>query len=318
MLRSLPHKLLKGFARSPEDRLRRARLIACDLDGTLLNRYEMIAPETAAMIKAIESLGIPFVLITRRHHRAVEPFGDVLRMAEPVISLDGALIRNIHAEEPIDMVPLDQEFALDIADEIEATSDVECSMVTPDAFLTLKGGVHLPSHHQHWNIQTVTLPDFDAPARQGIILEVIASGSYHAVNGILHYVEEKMRPGELKLRLYESHSQSDHWYLEVRSAAATKYDALVRLIRRYGIALTEVVGIGDHYNDVDFCRKSGYVVAPKNAVKEMKEIADFITARDCTEQGIDEFLAYFLRVRGVEIDPDDLNPPTPEKRRRSR
>jgi hydroxymethylpyrimidine pyrophosphatase-like HAD family hydrolase len=147
---------------------------------------------------------------------------------------------------------------------------------------------------------------------------VIASGSFQAVNSILHYVEEKMRPGELKLRLYESQSQSDHWYLEVRAAAATKYNALVRLIRGYGIALTEVIGIGDHYNDVDFCRKSGYVVAPRNAVKEMKEIADFITARDCTEQGIDEFLTYFLHVRGIEFDPGSLYSPMPNKRRRSR
>jgi Cof subfamily protein (haloacid dehalogenase superfamily) len=318
MLRSLPLKLLKGFARSPEDRLRRARLIACDLDGTLLNRYEMIAPETAAMVAAIESLGIPFVLITRRHHRAVEPFGEVLRLPEPVISLDGALIRNIHAEEIIDSAPLDQEFALDIADEIASTSDVECSMVTPDAFLTLVPGVHLPSHHQHWNIKTATVESFEAAAREGIILEVIASGGYHAVNNILQYVDAKMRQGELKLRLYESRSQSDHWYLEVRSARATKYDALVRLIKTYGVALGEVIGIGDHYNDVDFCRKSGYVVAPRNAVKEMKEIADFVTARDCTEQGIDEFLAYFLSVRGATFDPDAIRPPGPERRRRSR
>jgi Cof subfamily protein (haloacid dehalogenase superfamily) len=293
-------------------------MIACDLDGTLLNRYETIAPETAAMIKAIESLGVPFILITRRHHHAVEPFGDILAMREPVISLDGALIRSIHAPEPVDMVRLDQEFALDIADEIEGTSDVECSMVTSDAFLTLRPGVWLPSHHQHWNIATVMVKSFEPAARGEQILEVIASGAYHAVNRVLRYVEEKMRPGELKLRLYESHSQSDHWYLEVRSAEATKYGALVRLIQRYGIELAEVIGIGDHYNDVDFCRKSGYVVAPLNAVKEMKEIADFITERDCTEQGIDEFLAYFLRVRGMQFDASSMNGTVQEQRKRSR
>lgn len=318
MLRSLSTKLFKGFARSPQDRLRRARLIACDLDGTLLDRYEMIAPETAALIKAIESLGVLFVLITRRHHHAVVPFGEVLRMTEPVISLDGALIRNIQEEQPIDMARLDQEFALDIADEIEGTEDVACCMVTPDLFLTLEPDVILPSHHAHWNIGRAVVPSFEDAAKEGIILEVIASGGYHAVNAILQYVEKKMRRGELKVRLYESQSQSDHWYLELRSAAATKYDALVRLIQRYGITLEEVVGIGDNYNDVDFCRKSGYVVAPRNAVKEMKEMADFITARDCTEQGIDEFLSYFLQTRGVEFDLDAIHPPDSERRRRSR
>jgi hypothetical protein len=41
--------------------------------------------------------------------------------------------------------------------------------------------------------------------------------------------------------------------------------------------MNEVIGIGDHYNDVEFCRRSGYVVAMENAVRQLKEIAQRAT-----------------------------------------
>ena len=88
MLRPFAKKLFSGLLGSPEEQLRRTRLIACDLDGTLLNRDEMIGAETSAMIGAIRGLGIHFVLITRRHHQAVELYGELLRVTEDAESDD--------------------------------------------------------------------------------------------------------------------------------------------------------------------------------------------------------------------------------------
>lgn len=116
--------------------------------------------------------------------------------------------------------------------------------------------------------------------------------------------------------MYESHSQGDLWYLEIRSFNATKERALESLTRTMGIGMGEVVGIGDHYNDVDFCRSVGYVVAMENAVSQLKEIADFITLRDSNNEGINEFLEHFLKLRG--IDPADTVAPPVERRKRSR
>jgi Cof subfamily protein (haloacid dehalogenase superfamily) len=314
MLRPFAKKLFSGLRGSSEERLRHIRLIACDLDGTLLNRDEMIGPETASMITAIRSIGIPFVLITRRHHQAVELYGELLRVTEPIISLDGGITRTLHAPEPIGAVAFDQAFALDIIDEAVNSAKVDCCAITADLFCSSRADVSLPSHHEDWNIETRVVEDFSAIP--GPILEIIVSGSYHAVNAVFAYTESKMRTGELKLRMYESHSQGDLWYLEIRSFNATKDRALETLTRQMGIRMDEVVGIGDHYNDVDFCRRSGYVVAMENAVTQLKEIADFITLRDSNNEGINEFLEHFLKLRGV--DPNDTVASPAERRKRSR
>ncbi len=289
----LTQRLFGGF-QSPESRLRKAALIACDVDGTLLNRDEMVGVRTISLIDSIVSLGVRFVLITRRHHQATELYAEELRLQEPVISLDGALVRQLDGAI-LFTVPFDQEFALDIIDEIQGTENVECCAVTSDRLLLSDADMFLPSHYHHWNIETTVASNFEGA--KGDILEVIATGNFHAVNHVFDYLTEKMRPGELKIKLYESHSRRDIWHVEVRSAAATKYRALQRLVGHGNVRMAEVIGIGDHYNDVEFCKAAGYVAVPKNAVREMKELADFVTKHDCLDEGINEFLEHFLLVR---------------------
>ncbi len=298
MIRTISRKLFGGLFHSNDEILRQVELIACDLDGTLLNRDDMIAPSTAEMIKLIEKCGVRFIVITRRHHGAVEPYSELIRMSAPIISLDGALIRMPGEEMPLHKVLFDQEFALDIIDEARAIDGVVYCAITPDIFYISEPDIDLPSYHTHWNIETKVTEDF--ASLTGEILEVVLTGNYYGVNAVLTYVQSKMRPDELKLRLYESYSNPDLWFLEVRSAMATKESALERLTKELDISMEHVVGIGDHYNDLEFCRRAAYVVAIRNAVSELKEIADFVTARECFDEGINEFLSYFLGLRGVE------------------
>ena len=79
--------------------------------------------------------------------------------------------------------------------------------------------------------------------------------------------------------------------------------------------MDRVIGIGDHYNDLEFCKAAGYVAVPQNAVKGMKELADFITVRDCLDEGINEFLEHFLAVRGVDTAEASAAPVRPGRRR---
>ncbi len=298
MLDSLSKALFQGFLRpSPEERLRAARMIACDLDGTLLDRHDRLADSTIDLVRDVQALGVQFVLITRRHHQSVEPYAEEMRLRDPIISLDGALTCRLHADAPLDAAPIDQAFALDIAEEAASIGSVHCSMVTPNGFFSREPEVHLPSHHEHWNIETVQVDTFEPLADEGYILELIVTGGFHGVNQVYNYVEQKMRKEELRVRLYESHTTSDWWYLEVRAAGATKLASLSRLLAQDSISLEEVIGIGDNYNDLDFCRKVGYVAAVRNAVPELREIAHYVTKRDFNDEGINEFLRYFIEVR---------------------
>lgn len=301
MIRSLSRKLFGGMRRSKDDILRNIRLIACDLDGTLLNRDDMVAPSTAEMIRLIEEAGVRFLVITRRHHQSVEPYIELVGLASPIISLDGALIRLPHSNDIIHTIPFDQSFATDILDEARLTEGVSWCAVSPDIFYFSREDVPLPTYHVHWNIETRNVEE-EIDRVAGPILEVIVCGGYYGVNSVFNYVQEKSAPDELKIRMYESYSTSDLWYLEIRSRQATKENALQWLVDQREIPMDAVVGIGDHYNDVEFCRRAAYVVAMRNAVTELKELADFVTARECVDEGINEFLSHFLALRGIDYE----------------
>ncbi len=299
MLRSLTRKFFNGASRTKYERLRKARMIASDMDGTLLNREERVAPTTAQLIHEITGIDIPFVVITRRHYLAAKTHLEGLAPDSPIISLDGAMI-SFAGERPHKLISFDHDFALDILDEIGQNPGVEYCAITPDCHIVSAMDIVIPSHYEHSNIHRYLIEDIHEIDRN--IVEIVASGDFYSVNTVYNYIETKMRKGELKLSLYESRSKKDHWFLEVTSASATKHNALEHLVSDLGYTMKEVIGIGDHVNDIEFCRNAGYSVAMQNAVSELKKNADFVTTKDFTLSGIDEFLEYFLTVRDVDIE----------------
>lgn len=316
MITTLASKLFGRSSKSAESRLKSAKLIACDLDGTLLNGDEMVGAAPARMIKSIESLGIQFVLITRRHHQSAEPYAELLKMTTPIVSLDGSMICLPSTLSPSYLVEFDQEFARDILDEVLDITGADFCAITPERFFISNEEMPLPSQHLHWNIDT--RPVESVGSVSGKVLEIVVVGTLHGTNAALSYVESKMKPDELKLRLYESRSLPGTWFLEMRPTSANKRTALEHLAAEQNIPMKEIIGIGDYRNDIEFCRKSGYVVAMQNAVSELKELADFITTRSCLEDGIAEFLEYFLRIRGVDTGEFVPEPDGQYRRHRSR
>ncbi len=272
-------------------RLQGAKLIACDLDGTLLGGDERVAASTASLIGRVLSSGIGFVIITARHHRAVTPYVGMLADDQPIVSLDGAMTVMPGVETPSSTIAFDQRLAHEVVDMIGRTDGVEWCAVTPRGLHESMAEMPLPSRYGHWRDDALAGPLMEGDE----VLEIIAAGNFFAVNEVFNTVERGGRRSALKLRIYESRSSADTWFLEVRSARATKVRALENLISALNVSMRSVIGIGDHHNDVDFCRRAGYSVAVRNAVDELKDRADFVTRGDCLEHGIDEFLDHLLR-----------------------
>ncbi|MBL7986506.1 MAG: Cof-type HAD-IIB family hydrolase [Chlorobi bacterium] len=314
MLKAITNKLFGSG--TTDRRLLNARAIICDLDGTLLNRDEMIGAATSQIITALRAAGIQFILATRRHHQAAEPYADLLHLDTPIISLDGAMISLPHQSSPMFTAPFDQEFARDILEEIEQTSEAKFCAVTPGCLFVSDANMALPVQHHHWNINTQTVDS--AAAVQQPIIEVIATGGYHSVNAVYSYIEAKMKKGELKVRLYESRSRQQSWILEARPRNANKQTAADQIVASLGIAMKQVIAIGDYYNDVELCRKAGFAVAMQNAVPELKQIADYVTNRPCLDDGIDDFLETLMEVRGLQHRPHGEQTEQPQQRQRSR
>lgn len=294
----LPRPIRSKLARR---RLAAARLVACDLDGTLLNGDGMIGVRTARLIGEIIALGVEFVFITARHHSAASPFSDELHLDETIISLDGAMTSRPHRGEPESTIAMPTPPALEVAAAALAAPDVDAALVLADRLVVTDADMLVPRRHIHWNIDRTPIDaaSLESAVGRSAVLELLASGSFLGVNRL--HARVAANPAGLRIHLYGSESHPDLWYIEVRNENACKLRALEAYVRRRGIGMREVVAIGDARNDLEFCEKSGYTVAVKNAVAPLKRMADFVTARDCTDEGIDEFLEHFLEARRAGV-----------------
>src|SRR6185312_5143013 len=70
----------------------------------------------------------------------------------------------------------------------------------------------------------------------------------------------------------------DAYFLEILHASCSKGDALQRVAQRLGIAMSEVVAVGDNYNDREMLQMAGLGVAMANAEPEILALADHVTA----------------------------------------
>ena len=97
----------------PHDPASRAgiRMVAIDLDGTLLSSRKTITPKTHTAIRAALAAGVKVVLATARPPRSVRTYYEALKLDTPTINYNGALIWNERHRQVVEHVPLDAAVA---------------------------------------------------------------------------------------------------------------------------------------------------------------------------------------------------------------
>lgn len=82
------------------------RLIALDLDGTLLDSHAQIRPETLKVLQQARQQGIEVIVVTGRHHIAAYPYHHQLQLSTPAICCNGTYAYDYHARRAVAANPL--------------------------------------------------------------------------------------------------------------------------------------------------------------------------------------------------------------------
>src|SRR5438552_16981666 len=90
------------------------KLLALDIDGTLLNSYHKLTPRTTQAVRRVVDSGINVVLVTGRRFHAARPIAAELELQLPLITHNGVLTKNAETLEVIDYHPLDGEVAREL------------------------------------------------------------------------------------------------------------------------------------------------------------------------------------------------------------
>lgn len=275
------------------NRLRKIKLIATDLDGTLLNNRSEISKVTLENVRKLKDIGIAVAVMTARAHSSAERIADQLGVAAPIVSLDGGLVRMPHERQNI--------FASYISPRVVkrtiAESDRRLASIilfVDDKMVHRESEVMIPSYVENLELGTYESDDLSSFADRTIQI-VVGADSRSVVRGVARKAVGLFR--RIDVKLYRSSQYDDRWYLEMKNKSHSKATGLTHLEKYFHVGRDEVAVLGDFRNDIAAFKRAGVSVAMKNAVWELKERADIITESTNYEDGAAEFFEMMIKLK---------------------
>ena len=262
------------------------KLLATDLDGTLMDHQGRIAEEDIEALHRARDLGVTVVVASGRLPATICHL--LLRLGvkpqDPVVGGQGAIIARQDGQvlRALTIPPQVAEEAAAIARSFEAIP----VYYTPDAIL-MERIAFSPEEDAFWLGQGLRYDPNALIHLDGDLIKVlIVQKDTNRTEKLL----EALRAG---LGQNAEVVRSHHWFTEIVNKDASKGAAIAWIAQQLGISQEEVLAIGDAENDVSMLRWAGVGVAPADAAPEALAAADWI-APPQAEHPVAAALARFL------------------------
>lgn len=268
------------------------KLVAIDVDGTLLNSKLELTEATKQALKAFEQQGILFTICSGR---SLDELAPVLRETTNfryAILCNGAYIMDIHTNEVIYESTLTKEETLHFYHLLASRFDMLFEPTYHDAPVALRSQLDTLARYN-----LGPLGDLVCQSHHPVddLVCHIRSSNINAGKINMFFLSTEQRDQALALLSSENY-QYFHQHprnLEINCPGVCKGNALSRLARILGYTSEEVMAIGDHNNDLTMIQYAGTAVAMENAIPIIRENADFITKSN-DEDGVAYALHYFI------------------------
>ena len=283
------------------------KLIAIDLDGTLLNSYGIIPEENRKAIKKAQQAGINVVLASGRTTNSVKSLAEELGGNEYIICGNGSLIYDLKKEEIIYDKFIEKNKALQIIQICEQNS-IYYNVYTEDMVIAKTLDNNVLFYHQEnankpdskktkinlvdniyeyvrnlegKNILKFTISDKSSIIFNSIIKKLRLIRNIDVLD-VAHMSRKMIKSGTEEVSL-------EYYYTEITSENVDKWNAIEWLAEKLEIEKEEIMAIGDNINDKLMIENAGLGIAMGNSDPLIKEIADKTVANN-NENGVAEAL----------------------------
>lgn len=248
------------------------KLIAIDMDGTLLNEHSELNPATIQAIHDANEQGIKVVICTGRPLSGVTPFLNQLGIAGEdnyVITFNGSMVQTITGKI-ITGLTLSHNDYIDI-ETLSRKLNVHCHVESEDHIYTANRDI---SPYTVGESALVNMPiRFRTPEEMRPDLPIVKC--MFIDHGPLLEAAIKQLPSEFSERF--TIVRSEDYFLEFMNPAASKGNALKTLATHLQLTADDVMAIGDQGNDLSMLRYATHSVAMGNAITEAKQLARYET-----------------------------------------
>ena len=275
------------------------KLIAADMDGTLIGNNRKISKENIEAIKIAQEKGVKFAIATGRAYEDVKPFLDEYGLKCECVVLNGGEYRDIAGEKVVGIY-IDKSIANEVLN-IMSKYDLAVEIYTDDGYYTtntkeetLKGMIkraktfhpdvtdsdeiyrNAINHPHFYKMNYITNLEEFLKSDVNIGKFVSFAESIDDINGLK---KELNKLDGLAI------SSSFVTNIEVNDINATKGRILAKVAEKMGIKKEEVAILGDSSNDYSMFVEFPNSFAMENAIPEIKEVAKYITASN-SEHGV--------------------------------
>lgn len=243
------------------------KLIAVDLDGTLVNREGVILPGSKRAIQRAIDSGMKVILATGRMYRPSARFARKLGLSTPIICYQGALIREPHSENVLWHKPLSVPAARKVIEQVQQMGVQPYIFIDDEIYaeeITERGLWYA----QRNGVKLHLIKDLVAfLERQPTV--IVAWGDPVEIDRLITRLDADFGPRLLITKSYPG-------FCEIGHPASGKGNALRYLAKRLGIEQSQTVAIGDSPNDISMLKWAGLGIVIGTAPEEVIAAADWV------------------------------------------
>lgn len=244
------------------------KLIAMDLDDTLLDASQQLTVRTKQAVRKAMDAGVAVTIATGRMFQSALPFAEEMGITLPLITYNGALIRSTISGETLFHRPIEAALAQDVSelfrqkgwylqkyvDDRLYVAELDSNALFYAGYARVEAIPLGAGFYQMKEAPTKMLSMGDKP-----VLDEIRAELLERYGGSLYMASSKQR------------------YLELVDARVNKGQALEYLSGTLGIGRDEIMAIGDSMNDIDMIEYAGCGVAMGNANETVRAAAQYVT-----------------------------------------
>ena len=288
------------------------KLVAIDLDGTLLNSYGEVTEKTREIIKQATSNGIEVILASGRPISSVQDLANELNANHYIISGNGAIVYDMRKQEIVYDKFLTKEQILNIVKVCEENS-IYYNIYTENDVLTKSLNYNtLFYHNENAHKQEEKRTNINIVSDVSNYVEKTDGERYLKVTVcdqsrvIFNSIIKKLRDipnidvldvEHMSKKIIKSGTEEvlvEYCYTEITNKNVNKWEAIKYIIENEKIKPEEVIAIGDNINDKEMIENAGLGVAMGNSTQAIFEIADTKVATN-NEDGVYEVFEKYIK-----------------------
>jgi Cof subfamily protein (haloacid dehalogenase superfamily) len=284
------------------------RLIAIDIDGTLLNPEFRISETDLATLRRVHAEGIEVILITGRRHAFALPIAEQLGFDLWLICSNGAITRSLGGETfHRDLLPAStcrklvdvmQEFRGQTVLTFDSTVHGEASgTIVIERLDELEGSI------QRWLEKNMRYIQFVVPIENALTTDPVQAMFCGPVADMQRALQVLASCGLPITVLRTEYPGRDLSIVDVLNAGCSKGHALERWANYRRITREQVMAIGDNYNDIEMLAFAGHSFIMGNASEELRG-RGWTQTRSNAESGVTAAIEHVLKGKPIEAVVD--------------